>query len=105
MSRAAPAPEPFRGAEPPQAGDVGEADGAVRARCVALLHQVGVKGARKIDDDDELVADLGLESVQVLRLITLVEREFELLIDIHDLAGVKTVADLLGFVRARLVPR
>lgn len=106
MTRAAVVREPQSGAE--SLHDVGDAEGAseadspVRARCVALLHQVGVKSARKIDDQDELVADLALESVQILRLITLVEREFELLIDTHDLTGVKTVADLVGFIRARV---
>lgn len=73
----------------------------IRTRCVALLHQVGVKSTRKIADHDELMADLGLESIQVLRLIALVEREFELLIDTHELTAVKTMADLVEFVRVR----
>lgn len=49
----------------------------------------------ELRDDARLVADLGLESVQLLELAGEMERQFRLQIMESDLMGIDTVEDLI----------
>lgn len=57
-----------------------------------------------VDEQHELYADLGLNSLQFLRLIAEIEREIEREIDDEDLLGIDliTVGDLVGFTQRML---
>lgn len=70
-------------------------------RAVALIRRVARDPAVAIRPETRLVADLGLESVQVLELVCAVERGFGIAIDAEDAAPVVTVADLVDAIEAR----
>lgn len=57
---------------------------------------------REIGPDTALIADLGLESIQVIEYLCEVEDRFDLAIDEDKLADVRTVGDLAEVVRALL---
>lgn len=52
------------------------------------------KEGQTIDDDTELVADLGLDSVQVMELLLEIEDRFDISIPLNILPDVRTVHDL-----------
>lgn len=64
-----------------------------------------IKLAKKVDDktetlkpDSALVADLGLESVQIIEFLCEVEDHFDIVIGEDSLADVVTVSDLAKLV-------
>ena len=57
---------------------------------------------RDIAADTALIADLGLESIQVIEYLCEVEDRFDLAIDEDKLADVRTVGDLAEVVRQLL---
>lgn len=52
------------------------------------------KKSNEISEDTELVADLGLDSVQVMDLLMQVEDQFDVSIPLNILPEVRTVKDL-----------
>jgi acyl carrier protein len=52
------------------------------------------KKSKEISEDTELVADLGLDSVQVMDLLMQVEDQFDVSIPLNILPEVRTVKDL-----------
>lgn len=52
------------------------------------------KDGRELREETELVADLGLDSAQVMELLLEIEDRFDLSIPINVLPDVRTVADL-----------
>ena len=52
------------------------------------------KEGQTIGDDTELVADLGLDSVQVMELLLEIEDRFDISIPLNILPDVRTVHDL-----------
>lgn len=53
-------------------------------------------------DDIELIADLGLDSVDVVSLIMQVERQFRIRLSLDELNRVQTFGDLLDLVTIKL---
>ena len=55
-----------------------------------------------LDDDVRLIADLGLDSVDVLSLIMQVERHFRIRLTRSEIQSVAVVGDLLDLVAIKL---
>ncbi len=55
-----------------------------------------------LGDDTELIADLGLDSVDVVSLIMQVERQFRIRLSLDELNRVQTFGDLLDLVTIKL---
>jgi len=52
-----------------------------------------VKDGRQLEEDTDLVADLGLDSLKVMTLVEEVEDEFDISIPLNILANVRTIKD------------
>jgi acyl carrier protein len=64
-----------------------------------LRDELGV--AREVRAEDDLLADLQLDSVGVLTLVVGLEDHFRIALGEQDAADVRTVGDLAGLVAAR----
>jgi acyl carrier protein len=49
-----------------------------------------------------VIADLGLDSLQVLEIVGAMEREFKVQIPDDQLVGIQTVDDLVGLINRRI---
>ena len=58
---------------------------------------------RKLAADDDLFASLGIDSVQVLELLSELELELDVQIPDYELRGVKTFAQLAAVIERRQV--
>lgn len=67
---------------------------AVLTELRQLLQGFVKKKPTNIDQDTELVADLGLDSVQVMELLLQVEDRFDVSVPLNILPEVRTVKDL-----------
>jgi len=52
-----------------------------------------VKDGRQLEEDTDLVADLGLDSLKVMTLVEEVEDHFDISIPLNILASVRTIKD------------
>jgi acyl carrier protein len=52
-----------------------------------------VKDDRQLEEDTDLVADLGLDSLKVMTLVEEVEDHFDISIPLNILASVRTIKD------------
>ena len=52
-----------------------------------------VKDGRQLEEDTDLVADLGLDSLKVMTLVEEVEDHFDISIPLNILAKVRTIKD------------
>lgn len=52
----------------------------------------------QLDDGAILLADLELESVQILELFELIEDHFDIIIDVQSAASVETIEQLVALV-------
>ena len=52
-----------------------------------------VKDNRQLEEDTDLVADLGLDSLKVMTLVEEVEDRFDISIPLNILANVRTIRD------------
>jgi len=52
-----------------------------------------VKDGRQLEEDTDLVADLGLDSLKVMILVEEVEDQFDISIPLNILANVRTIKD------------
>ncbi len=52
-----------------------------------------VKDGRQLEEDTDLVADLGLDSLKVMTLVEEVEDRFDISIPLNILANVRTIKD------------
>ena len=63
---------------------------------LAVLYEMlkpSVKAGRKLEEDTDLVADLGLDSLKVMTLVEEVEDYFDMSIPLNILANVRTIKD------------
>ena len=74
---------------------------SIVAALIELLRDT-LEQPRDIAADTALIADLGLESIQVIEYLCEVEDRFDLAIDEDKLDDVRTVGDLAEVVRALL---
>ncbi|MDJ0829175.1 MAG: acyl carrier protein [Desulfobacterales bacterium] len=51
------------------------------------------KDGQSIGEDTDIVADLGLDSLQVMKLVNTVEDQFDIMIPLNILPDVRTVSD------------
>ncbi|RLB70329.1 MAG: acyl carrier protein [Deltaproteobacteria bacterium] len=58
--------------------------------------------APELDEDTDLLEDLGLDSLAVMRLVEAVEDEFDLAIPLNVLADVRTIKDFAGQLQKML---
>ena len=61
--------------------------------------QLGRRGVRA---DDHLVADLGVESIDILNLVRTTEEKFQVSITDDEISGLQTVRDLHAIVLRKL---
>lgn len=54
-----------------------------------------VKDGRTVSEETELVADLGLDSMQVMKLLLEIEDRFDISIPLNILPDVRTVGDFV----------
>ena len=57
------------------------------------LIKPSVKDGRKLEEDTDLVSDLGLDSLKVMTLVEEVEDLFDISIPLNILANVRTIKD------------
>lgn len=75
--------------------------GATYAQCVGFIREhLASRGPGEVplDEDVDLVEELGLASVEVMELIEELEDAFDIAFPLNDLADVRTIADLAGRV-------
>ena len=70
---------------------------SVVEQLVSLLSSI-VDERRTVDATTALIADLALESIQVIEYLCDVEDHFDLVIDEDSLADVRTVGDLAAVI-------
>jgi acyl carrier protein len=63
--------------------------------------QIGRRGVRA---EDHLVADLGIESIDVLNLVNTVEAKYEISLQDDEIGGLATVGDLHALVARKVAP-
>jgi acyl carrier protein len=59
-------------------------------------------GRRGVKADDQLVADLGIESIDILNLANTVEEKFNLSLRDEEISGLRTVRDIHGLVERKV---
>ncbi|MFO1375727.1 MAG: acyl carrier protein [Steroidobacteraceae bacterium] len=69
-------------------------------RTLLDLLRAQARGPITIEATTDFVADLGLESIQVMSFVMEVEEHFDVAIDLDTLSGVRTLRDLAGAVEA-----
>jgi acyl carrier protein len=72
--------------------------GTVESELIRLLGRT-LGDTASVQAGTDLVADLGLESIQVIEYLCEVEDHFDLALDEATLADVHTIADLAAVVR------
>ena len=65
----------------------------ITARICALL-QPFIKGGLTLSEDSELVAELGLTSLQVMMMIEQIEDDFDITVPLNILPDIRTIRDL-----------
>jgi acyl carrier protein len=65
----------------------------ITARICALL-QPFIKGDLPLNEDSELVAELGLTSLQVMMMIEQIEDDFDITVPLNILPDIRTIRDL-----------
>ncbi len=65
----------------------------ITARICALL-QPFIKGDLTLNEDSELVAELGLTSLQVMMMIEQIEDDFDITVPLNILPDIRTIRDL-----------
>jgi acyl carrier protein len=74
----------------------------LRERLFALILRIAPDCELELREDADLLADLGLESVQLLELVCAVEKAFSIELDEADVAPMRTLGELLDGLAARL---
>jgi acyl carrier protein len=59
-------------------------------------------GRRAVKADDELTADLGVESIDILNLVRVLEEKYRVAVSDDELAKLKTVRDLHTLIAGKL---
>jgi len=64
----------------------------ILAKLYGILNEM-LEEVPELDENTDLLTDLGLDSLAVMRLVEAVEDEFDLAIPLNILADVKTIKD------------
>jgi acyl carrier protein len=62
-------------------------------RLKELVNQLAEDGT-VVDDDSDLVDDVGLSSIEIMELIEQLEDEFDISFPLNDLAEIRTITDM-----------
>lgn len=62
-----------------------------------IAEQLGIE-ANEINDDSDLVNDLGADSLDIIQMLISMEREFSVVFDDEEIKKVKTVKDVIKFI-------
>ncbi len=68
----------------------------IEQRVKEILHMRLGMSAEQILTESRLVEDLGMDSLDAVELAIAMERAFDISISEHRIAGLKTVADVVG---------
>jgi acyl carrier protein len=79
-----------------------EIDGDIAGRVQAAVGEIAGRDRGLILPTQELEKDLGIDSLEFVRLVQIVEDDTGALLKDEDLAGVVTVGDLIRQVEAAL---
>jgi acyl carrier protein len=79
------------------------AAGATVQRLIALAARRFAVDAAALQPDDDVFDSLGVDSVQVLELLSELEREFDVEIPDYELREVRSFADLGRVIDRRLI--
>ena len=71
-------------------------------RVIALAARRFARGASELSQDDDVFESLGIDSVQVLELLSELENELEIELPDYELRNVKTFAQLAAAIDRRL---
>jgi len=52
----------------------------------------------QLDDESDLVSDVGLSSLQLMELVEMIEDRFDIAFPLNDLADIRTLSDLATVV-------
>jgi acyl carrier protein len=75
---------------------------AIRQKLTELMEADTGETYTNIDDDKNLRTDLGLDSVDVVSIVSQVERHFRIRLSQQDLEKLVNVGDLLDLLQAKL---
>lgn len=67
-----------------------------------LLSRITGLGVEEIGDDDDLIEDLGIDSLKVIEIATQVERAYRVIVKDSQLMKLKTVKNAVDFLRELL---
>jgi len=62
-----------------------------------IAEQIGIDPS-EINDDNDLVNDLGADSLDIIQMLISMEREFGVVFDDDEIKKVKTVKDVIRFI-------
>jgi acyl carrier protein len=79
-------------------------ESAIATRIRTALAQHLKRDVSKIQPQDDLRKDLGLDSLAMIELLFKIEEAFDLEIPNDDLSKITTVGDVVAYVEARLQP-
>lgn len=87
------------GPRPPVRKDTVQVQDTIATRVVALTATQVKVDPKTINPKSELVRDLGLDSLGVVELLITIEREFNLVIPDETLDKMRTVEDIIKFIK------
>lgn len=65
---------------------------------IDIIADVAEIPARKINEDSSLVSDLGLESLDLVSLVSKFEEAFDFTVDDKDIKDLLTVGDVINYI-------
>jgi len=71
----------------------------------ALLQMTRQKTADRLNDQTDIFDDLGIDSIEVMDLLGLLEKEFEATFNIDKFGQRRTIGDVVEFISAQLSER
>ena len=74
----------------------------IRATLIELLEADTGESFRDVKDEDNLREGLGLDSVDVVSIVSQIERRFHIRLSHQELEKLATVADVLDLLEAKL---
>lgn len=66
-----------------------------------IVDQLGVD-ADKIKPESDIIKDIGADSLDIVEMLMNVENEWNIVIDDSEVADMKTVGDVVGFIEAKI---
>ena len=87
------------GPRPPVRKDTVQVQDTITTRVIALTATQAKVDPKTINPKSELVRDLGLDSLGVVELLITIEREFNLVIPDETLDKMRTVEDIIKFIK------